>query len=125
LENATDNKLIGVESRFLTSGGVELDVTETIPPLQRGQLGLTKDSQIEILPKEFLSEVNIVLVMATGGEMRVQDVSLSNPTTVRTYLSPLSTQVKDLDTYLTSLNVQVSLKECGEIKQMVVSVSCL
>ncbi len=108
LERSTNNKLIGMESRFQTSRGVELDVTETDPPLQRDQLGLTKDPSIEILPREFLSEVNIVLVLATGSEMKVQDVSISNPTTTRQFLTPFFKHVEELEHYLSTLSSQAS-----------------
>ncbi|MHA1908076.1 MAG: hypothetical protein ACW98Y_12325 [Candidatus Thorarchaeota archaeon] len=114
-ERATDSKLIGMESRFLTSGGVELDVTETEPPLQRGQLGYTQGSSIEILPRDFLSDVNLLLVIAAGNDMKVKDISLANPSTSKQFLYSFTEKVSELDRFLSNLSSQASRLDIAKL----------
>ncbi|MDF1537525.1 MAG: hypothetical protein P1Q69_01300 [Candidatus Thorarchaeota archaeon] len=108
LKQSIDNQLVGIRSRFVTSSGVELDVASIEPKLQRGQLGLTKDTKFEIIPKIFLSDFNIVLILATGDEMKGKDVSLATPTAAREFLRKWSDNVDELDAFLSRLEHQAS-----------------
>ncbi|MFW9908089.1 MAG: hypothetical protein ACFFEF_05900 [Candidatus Thorarchaeota archaeon] len=107
--------LIGIGSRFVTSKGVELDVAYTEPAIERNQLARIGDTLVEIQPRVFLNDLNILLILSTGSEMKTRDVQLATPTSLKKYLEPFAEGNIDLQQYLKGLGTTVSRGDVSTI----------
>ncbi|MFW9850998.1 MAG: hypothetical protein ACFFF4_17860, partial [Candidatus Thorarchaeota archaeon] len=61
-----------------------------------------------LISRDFILDINVILVLATGNEMKIQDVGLSNPTSARQFLSPLFGKAQELERFFTSLHSQTT-----------------
>ncbi|MFW9933632.1 MAG: hypothetical protein ACFFDR_13370, partial [Candidatus Thorarchaeota archaeon] len=100
IESSIQSKIIGIGTRFVTANGLELEVKRIDPNVRKGQLVCARDSDVEILPIEFLNELNLILVAANGNQMMVRDASVRNPRAIQKTLETLSNDLPEIATFL-------------------------
>jgi hypothetical protein len=103
IRQITAGKLVGVGSRFVTSPGIELVVSHLASGLDKGKLARIMDANVSVIPFELLNSMNLLLIVASGNEVRVRDVEIKTPSTLREYLRPLTETVIELGDHIASI----------------------
>jgi hypothetical protein len=98
LVGSNSNLFVGTEKIPLT-----LSIAKTEPPLSAEQIGLVPTEGIFLRPSQAFRELNIVLCLSKGKDMNKQDMSLKTLHSTVRELRNLSSNAKEIGTFLNSL----------------------
>lgn len=104
IKQVSAGKLVGVGSRFVTSPGIELVVSHLASELDKGKLARIEDVSVSVAPLDLLNGFNLLLIVASGNEVRVRDIEIKTPSTLQKYLGPLAESVLELDEYIAGIS---------------------
>ncbi|MBN2228838.1 MAG: hypothetical protein JW779_04520 [Candidatus Thorarchaeota archaeon] len=99
---------------------ITLNIAQTKPELMSGQIGRIPDNEIFLRPLQAFQELNIVLCISTGNDMRKRDIPLKTLSTIIRNLDPLSQKVDDLKEYLYGLRSGVSRADIAALVALLI-----
>ncbi|MHA1768851.1 MAG: hypothetical protein ACTSV3_03265 [Candidatus Thorarchaeota archaeon] len=121
--NKIQGMLVGKDTVLQTRGAVStltLRIAETTPRLDTGHVGLLQDAETILRLSQTFSEIDVVLCISTGKQMRRRDVELATPGTVRASLQPLGERIPEVKEFVSRLEDKSSRAEISALGALLV-----
>lgn len=117
-----DGSLVGIDTRFQArpmKNRVFLTVADTKPRLEIGDVGRASSSRTNLRPIQGFGDINVLICISTGKDMRLRDVKLETPSAAKRTLADLCERVPDLTEFLDGLAREVTRAEIASLASMI------